>query len=349
VKVNLGELNHRFGGTVAGDPSVLITGAASLETAGDGDIAFAEKPRYYEQVVVSKAAAVVVGEQFPEVRGKNLWRVAEPRRTFIRIMRLFYAETCYAEGIHSSAAVAANARLGEAVTVCEHVVIRERVRIGCGSVIESGVHIGAGAVIGEGCWIGPNVALLRDVRLGDRVKVHAGSVIGGDGFGYLWIDNQHVKVPSFGSVQIDDDVEIGCNACIDRATFGTTRVRRGTKVDNLAQIAHNNDIGEDVIVVAQVGLSGTVKVGNRATLAGQVGVADHVEIGEGATVAAASGVSRDVKPGEVVWGFPARPMQKAWREVASLARLPRLLQRLRDLECRLEKLKRGPNTPDEKC
>jgi UDP-3-O-[3-hydroxymyristoyl] glucosamine N-acyltransferase len=186
------------------------------------------------------------------------------------------------------------------------------------------------------------------VQIGNRVKIHAGSVIGGDGFGYLWMDNRHVKVPSFGAVRIEDDVEIGCNVCIDRATFGLTRIRRGTKIDNLVQIAHNNDIGEDAIIVSQVGLSGTVKVGSRATLAGQVGVADHVTVGEGAIVAAASGVSKDVKPGEVVWGYPARPMQKAWRELASLARLPQIIRRLKQLETRWTSIERQLKEPTRK-
>jgi UDP-3-O-[3-hydroxymyristoyl] glucosamine N-acyltransferase len=345
MKLNLRELCDRFGGTIAGDSDVLITGVASLETAGNGDISFAEKPRYHGQVITSPAAAIVVAQDFPDTPGKNLLRVAKPRHTFVRILRLFYTEPHYPDGIHASAVVAASANLGEAVAVCEHAVIRDGVHIGRGSVIESGVHIGRGAVIGEDCWIGPNASLLHGVRLGDRVKIHAGSVIGGDGFGYLWMDNQHVKVPSFGSVEIDDDVEIGCNVCIDRATFGTTRIRQGTKIDNLVQIAHNNDIGEDAIVVAQVGLSGTVRVGNRATLAGQVGVADHVKVGDGATVAAASGVSKDVKPGEVVWGYPARPMQKAWRELASLARLPQLMRRLREIESQLSRLEQSRDMP----
>jgi UDP-3-O-[3-hydroxymyristoyl] glucosamine N-acyltransferase len=234
--------------------------------------------------------------------------------------------------------VAASACLCEEVTVCENVVLRDEVHVGRATVIESGTHVAHGVVIGENCWIGPNVTLLHDVRIGNRVKIHAGTVIGGDGFGYLWMDNHHVKVASCGSVQIDEDVEIGCNVCIDRATFGLTRVRRGAKIDNRVQIAHNNDVGEDVIIVSQVGLSGTVKVGKRATLAGQVGVADHIKIGDGATVAAASGVSKNVNTGEVVWGYPARPIQKAWRELANLARLPQLMRRVKNLESRCERL-----------
>ncbi len=334
MKVTLRELGDRFGGTVAGHADTIITGVGSLETASTGDIAFAERGRYHGRVASSRAAAIVVPEDFPPVPDKILWRVARPRETFVRILGLFYTEANDRTGIHASAVIAADAALGEAVTVCEHAVIRDQVRIGRATMIESNVHIGAHVEIGEDCWIGPNASLLHGVRLGNRVRIHAGAVIGGDGFGYQWIDDRQTKVPSFGSVQIDDDVEIGCNACIDRATFGVTRVRRGAKIDNLVQVAHNNDIGEDAIIVSQVGLSGTVKVGKRATLAGQVGVADHVSIGDGSTVAAASGVSKNVAPGEIVWGFPARPIQRAWRELASLARLPEALRKLRLLESR---------------
>jgi UDP-3-O-[3-hydroxymyristoyl] glucosamine N-acyltransferase len=332
MRLSLRELCDRFGGTIHGDASAFITGVGSLETAANGDITFAEKPGHLERVQASQATAVIVAENFPTIPGKNLLRVINPRQTFIRILGLFDSQRSYTPGVHPSAVVAVSADVGGRVTVCEHVVIRDEVHIGRGTVIESGAHIGRGVIIGEDCWIGPNVTLLHSVRLGNRVKVHAGAVIGGDGFGYLWMDNQHAKVPSFGSVNVDDDVEIGCNVCIDKATFGNTHIRRGAKIDNLVQIAHNNDIGEDVIIVSQVGLSGSVRVGKHATLAGQVGVADHIKIGDGATVAAASGVSKDVKPGEVVWGYPARPIQKAWRELASLARLPRLMRRLKALE-----------------
>lgn len=338
MKFSLRELCDRFGGTVAGNSAVQITGVGSLDIAQAGDLSFAEKPRYQDRVEMSSASAFIVAEDFPSTAGKTLWRVAAPRQIFIRILSLFYVEPPSPAGIHPTAVIAADASIAADVVACEHSIVRAQARVGRGSVIESGAHIGHGVILGENCWIGPNVSLLRGVRLGNRVKIHAGSVVGGDGFGYQWMDERHVKVPSFGSVQIDDDVEIGCNVCIDRATFGLTRVRRGAKIDNLVQIAHNNDIGEDAVIIAQVGLSGSVKVGNRATLAGQVGVADHITIGEAATIAAASGVAKDVAPGEIVWGLPARPMQKAWRELASLARLPQMMRRLKDLENRCAKV-----------
>ncbi|MGH8501447.1 MAG: UDP-3-O-(3-hydroxymyristoyl)glucosamine N-acyltransferase [Gammaproteobacteria bacterium] len=338
MKLSLRELRDRFGGKIIGDLDVGIDGCASLETASAGEIAFAEAARYRQQVEAGRASAYLVTEDFPQMPDQTLWLVARPRETFIRLLSLFHPGPRYAPGVHPSATVAPSARLGEGVTVCEHAVIREEAHVGAGTVIESCVHVGRGVTLGENCWIGPNVSLLHGVKLADRVTVHAGAVIGGDGFGYLWMDNRHTKVPSLGSVQIDDDVEIGCNVCIDRATFGATRIRRGTKIDNLVQIGHNNDIGEDAIIVSQVGLSGTVKIGDRAVLAGQVGVADHIEIGAGATVAAASGVSKNVPPGETVWGYPARRIRTAWRELAHIARFPHFMRRLKILEARISSL-----------
>lgn len=346
MKASLRELCDRFGGKITGDSEISIQGCASLETAGAGDIAFAEAERYRAQVEAGCASVYLVTEDFPDISGKTLWSVARPRETFIRLLGYFHPDPDYAPGVHASAAVAASAQLDHHVTVREHAVIGEEARVGRGTRIESGAHVGHGVTIGEDCRIGPNVSLLRGVKLANRITVHAGAVIGGDGFGYLWMDNRHTKVPSLGSVQIDDDVEIGCNVCIDRATFGMTRIRRGTRIDNLVQIGHNNDIGEDVIIVSQVGLSGTVKVGDRAVLAGQAGVADHIEIGEGATVAAASGVSKNVSPGETVWGYPARSIRKAWRELAHLARLPQLLRQLKALEARMIKLEEQSEKPD---
>ncbi len=219
-------------------------------------------------------------------------------------------------------------------------VIRDNVVIGADTVIESGCHIGKDVVIGKNCRIGPNVSIMADVVIGNNVLIHAGSVIGGEGFGYFWAGDKQQKVPQLGSVQIDDDVEIGCNTCIDRATFGVTRIRQGVKIDNLVQIAHNNDIGEHSIIVSHVGLSGSVTLGKRVTLAGQVGVADHITIGDGATAAARTGVSKDIQPGQVVWGAPNRPIKQVMREFASITRLPRLIEQVRQISARLNKLEK---------
>lgn len=335
MNISLRELNERFGGTIGGKPDVLIEGVNALDTADQGEITFAEQARYSEQVVASRATAIVVPEDFPDIPERNLLRVSKPREVFVHIVKLFHPEPAYPEGVHPSAVVTPDAQLDKGVHIAECVVVREGVRIGQGTVIESGVHIGREVIIGQDCWIGPNVTLMHKVRLGDRVKIHAGAVIGGDGFGYVWVDDHHMKVPQIGSVQIDDDVEIGCNACIDRATFSVTRIRRGTKIDNLVQIGHNDDIGEDTIIVSQVGLSGSVKVGKRVVLGGKVGTTGHITIGDGAIVGGATAVTKDIKPGEHVWGYPSRPISQVLRELASVARLPKLIQQIKDLKAQL--------------
>ena len=253
-------------------------------------------------------------------------------------MMLFQARATTLSGRHPSAVISPEASLAPDVIVGECAVVRPRARIGQGTVIESGAHIGAGVSIGEQCVIGPNVILTGGAQIGNRVIVHGGSVIGDDGFGYVWAEGRHVKIPQLGDVRIEDDVEIGSNVCVDRGMLGSTLISRGTKIDNLVQIGHNDMIGEDVIITGQVGLSGSVTVGDRAMFAGQSGVVDHVTIGHDARVGAASPVIKDVKPGERVWGFPARPEARVKRELGGLAQLPRLLKQLRELVARVGEL-----------
>ena len=338
MNITLRELQERVGGTIDGDAEMSLSGVNALEGAAESDIAFAEGKRYYEQARASRARLIVVPEDFPKLAGKHLLRVANPRVVFLEIVRLFHPDPVYPEGVHPTAVVADGVQLGAGVSIGAHVMLCEGVRIGAGTVIESGVHVGRDAVIGENCWIGPNVILMHRISLGDRVRIHSGSVIGGDGFGYVWAQGRHVKVPHVGTVQIDEDVEIGCNTCVDRATLGVTRIRRGTKIDNLVHVAHNDDIGEDTIIIAQVGLSGSVKVGRRVILAGKVGTSGHITIGDGAMVGGLTVVTKDVKPGEKVWGIPVRPMQQVLRELASLTRLPKFMEQVKEFKARLTRV-----------
>jgi len=324
-------INERIGGELCGNGDEPIIGVDTLEHAQAGYIAFAEDNKYEPAVRSTRASAVVVSKQFPVIAGRTLLRVEHPRLAFLKVMYLFQSRGEHLGGIHPSAVVSPEASLAEDVTVRECAVVRARAQIGRGTILESGVHVGHEVVIGQDCFIGPNVVLMYGTRLGDRVIIHGGTVVGGDGFGYVWATNQHVKIPQLGNVIIEDDVEIGSNVCVDRATLGSTRIRRGTKIDNLVQIAHNDSIGEDVIMTGQVGLAGSVTVGNRAMLGGQSGVVDHVTIGDDARIGAGTPVTKDVKAGETVWGFPARPIRRVKRELASLAQLPKLLKRLRKL------------------
>lgn len=338
MKLMLSQIQQQVGGELRGNGAIEIQGVNSLELAQDGDLAFAESLKFYEQAQQSKASALIVPEDFPELHGRSCLRVGKPKQIFIGIMMLFDRTEATITGIHPSAIIGGRAVLAEGVAVGENAVIRDRVSIGAGTCIEAGVFIAEGVTIGNRCQIGPNVTIRHDVTIGDGVVIHAGSVIGGEGFGYFWDGKQQKRIPQLGGVQIDDDVEIGCNVCVDRATFGTTRIRQGVKIDNLVQIAHNNDIGAHSVIVSQVGLSGSVTLGERVTLAGQVGVADHITIGAGATAAARTGISKDIKPGEISWGAPNRPIKQVMREMASIARLPKLMEQVKQLSQRLKAL-----------
>ncbi|MBI3018862.1 MAG: UDP-3-O-(3-hydroxymyristoyl)glucosamine N-acyltransferase [Deltaproteobacteria bacterium] len=324
-----------FGGEICGKSDVVIEGVNSLEGANSTELAFADHERHLQKVVETKACAVIVPKNFPEVVCKIFLRVEQPKSFFVQVMGLFsQGYPSYLKGIHSLAVIAAHTELGENVTVREHAVIRAA-HIGKNTVVESGVHIGSEVVIGEQCFIGPNVVIMDKTKIGNRVIIHGGTVIGGDGFGYVWHKNQHRKIPQIGTVIIEDDVEIGCNACVDRAMFGSTLIKRGTKIDNLVQIAHNDIIGEDVIITGQVGIAGSVTVGNRVIFGGQSAVMDHITIGDDVRVGAGSLVIKDISKSESVWGFPARPSRRVKREMASLSRLPDLLIQFRKLLQRL--------------
>ncbi len=338
MEYTLRAIETQVNGQLSGNGDEMISGINALGVAQHGELAFAEHDKYVTQVRDTHASAVVVSRQFPSMVEKNLLRVANPRLAFVKVMQLFQPQRPASSGIHPTAAVSSEATLGSGVTIGECAVIRAGARIGRGTVIESGVHVGGDVTIGEDCSIGPNVVLMYGTRLGNRVIVHGGTVIGGDGFGYVWADGHHVKIPQLGNVFIEDDVELGCNVCVDRATFGTTVIRRGTKIDNLVQIAHNDSIGEHVIITGQVGLSGSVTVGNRVMFGGQSGVVDHITIGDDARIGAATPVTKDVKAGEIVWGFPARPIQRVKQELAHLARLPKWIQQLKQFGTHLNRL-----------
>jgi UDP-3-O-[3-hydroxymyristoyl] glucosamine N-acyltransferase len=307
---------------------VRILGVNVLELASDTDLCFAEGPEQAAVVQASRAAAILVPDGFPPIDGVVLIRCPAPRRSFFRIAELF-APAPEISGIDPSAVIDPAALLGEGVAVGPNAVIAAGVQVGARCSIGAGSYLGPGVTLGMDCLIEPNVTIQRDSRLGDRCIVHSGAVIGGDGFGFSWDGTGHRKVPQLGRVVIEDDVDIGCNSCVDRATLGETRIRRGTKIDNLVQVAHNTDIGAHVILVSQAGVAGSSTVGTGAVIAGQVAISDHVEVGAGARVGGQSGVTKDVPPGATVFGTPARPMKDTMRELAALAQLPALLKQIK--------------------
>jgi len=336
----LGELAGALNARLEGEPSRRVRAVAPLEAAGPDDISFVLGPRYVKAAAATRAGALVAPEGLAGLPGAVL-RVAAPQAALIALLRLFHPEPPLEPGTHRLALVADGARVDASAAVGPFAVVERGARIGRGTRVGALCFVGEDAVIGEDVVLHPRVVVRSGVRIGNRVIVHPGAVLGADGFGYAFDGQGHRKIPQVGGVRIEDDVEIGANTTVDRATLGETVIGRGSKLDNLVQVGHNCQIGEDVILVSQVGVSGSSKVGHRAVLAGQVGIADHVEIGDGAILTAKSGVPNDVPAGEVWSGIPARPTSEAKRIWAAENRLPELLRRVRDLEKRLTDLEKG--------
>jgi len=318
-------------GVVVGDPSLSLFGFASADKAKAGDLTFAENETYFRRAEDSQASAILVEADFPAPR-KTLIRVKSARVAFARVLPLFFPERRPPPGIHPTSVVAASARIDPSCHIGPFSVIGEDVAIGPGSILAGGNHVGASSMIGEDCHLFPNVTLYERTVIGHRVRIHAGSVLGADGFGYVFDEGVHRKIPQAGTVVVGDDVEIGANVTIDRGALGPTSIGKGSKIDNLVQIAHNVVVGEHSLIIAQVGVAGSTKLGSHVTLGGQVGLAGHLKIGNGATVAAQSGVMHDIPDGEKWLGSPARADRQMKRQILALQQLPDLLRRLAHLE-----------------
>jgi UDP-3-O-[3-hydroxymyristoyl] glucosamine N-acyltransferase len=265
--------------------------------------------------------------------------VAQPYVAFAKILQLFAPMIEYKRRVNSSAHIECTAELGEDVSIYPNVYIGERVTVGDRSVLLPGVFVGDGARVGRDCVLHPNVVVREECRIGDRVILHAGVVIGSDGFGYAGTGDGRIKIPQIGTVEVQDDVEIGANTTIDRATLGRTVIRRGAKIDNLVQIAHNVTVGENSVIAAQAGIAGSTKLGKNVTLAGQVGVVNHIEIGDGATIGPQSGVPQSVPPGALLSGGIGVAPHHEWLKVMTLLpQLPKLWNLVRQLQKKLEEL-----------
>ena len=325
------EIARRIEGAVIGDPALQLNGFAPANAATEGHLTFAENKKYFEQAQESGASAILVPEGTGPSR-KTLICVKNPRLAFARVLPLFFPERSFPAGVHPSAIVAASATIDPSAHVGPHCVIGERVCIGARSVLMGGNHIGDDSRLGEDVWLFPNVVLYGRSQLGNRVRVHAGTIIGSDGYGYVFDAGQHRKVMQIGNVIIHDDVEIGSNACIDRGALGSTVIGRGTKIDNLVQIAHNVVVGEGCLLVGQSGYAGSTRLGNYVVVAAQVGIAGHLRIGNQVTIAAKSGVMHDIPDGEKWLGIPAGPDLEMKRQWIGQRRLPELLKRVAELE-----------------
>lgn len=336
MTLTLEDLAKMSGGELQGDPEQEISGAASLAEATGTEVAFYSDARYGSLLRKTRAAAVFVPLDFSEAIPPARIRVANPSKAFEQVVRRFAPKPIvFAAGIHSSAIIDPSAKLGARVSIQPHAVIEALAIIGDDTFVGAGTYIGHESVIGASCVIYPNVTIRERTRIGARVIIHSGAVIGADGFGFELVENRHEKIPQLGIVQIDNDVEIGANTTIDRARFGRTWIQEGVKIDNLVQIAHNVVIGKHSIIAAQTGISGSTRIGERVTMAGQVGIVGHVTIGDGSVLAAQSGVSKDVPSGEVWFGYPAAPLSEVKRQVAWVRRLGQLLDRVRAIEKKL--------------
>jgi UDP-3-O-[3-hydroxymyristoyl] glucosamine N-acyltransferase len=336
MRKTLKELTAIVGGEIVGDPLVLIKGVAPLEEAEEGDITFFANSKLSQFLHKTKASAVIVDSKTPG-NGKPLIRIDNPYAAFSKIMELWVQNKSYCLGIHPTAVLGEQVKLGENVSIGTYAVIDDRVEIGDGTIIRPHTCIGENSKIGKNCHIYPQVTIAEKVELGDNVVIHSGTIIGSDGFGFIGENGTYRKIPQIGKVIIGNNVQIGANVTIDRGTFGKTWIKDGTKIDNLVQIAHNVEIGKNCIIVGQVGICGSVKIGDGVILAGQVGIVDHLSIGDGAKVAAKSVVTKSIPAGKFVSGYPARDHNEERRIKASVARLPSLYKKVQELSKRLEK------------
>jgi UDP-3-O-[3-hydroxymyristoyl] glucosamine N-acyltransferase len=338
-RFTLGALAEALGATVDGDASRVVTGVAPLESAGPDDIAFLIDARHGDAARASRAGAFLASPDAGALPAPAL-RCREPQQAVIDLLLLFHPRPTTIAGIDPSAVVAGDARVHPTASVGPLAVIGAAAIVGRDVRIHALAYVGAGVEVGEDSEIHPHAVLYHDVKIGRRVTVHAGAVIGGDGFGYVFDGRRHRKMPQVGTVVVEDDVEIGANTTIDRATLGITKIGAGTKIDNLVQVGHNVEVGEHSVLVAQVGVSGSSRLGRGVVLGGQVGVADHVTVGDGVMVGAQSGVHADVGGGAKLLGSPARPLMQAKRIMLTWDRLPDLVRTVRDLERRIAELER---------
>ena len=330
----LKELAEYLTGTVLGDETCQVSGLAPLETAGADKVTFLANPKYASKVEGTRAGAVLMapgGESY----GRNVIEVADPYLAFAKLLTLFYVQSHHPRGVMPEACIGIAVAFGEDISIYPGAVVGDNVTLGDRCVIHAGAVIYAGVTIGDDTIIHANAVVREGCRIGNRCVIQPGAVIGSDGFGYAPDGNRYYPIPQVGIVVLEDDVEVGANSCIDRAALEVTLVKRGTKLDNLVQIAHNCQIGEDCMIVSQVGISGSTKIGNHVTLAGQVGVAGHLSIGDNVIVGAQSGVPGSLSANAGYSGTPAIPHKDWLKSMAVVANLPDLRRTISSLEKRV--------------
>ncbi len=343
MSLTLKDIAERVGGSVKGDALVPIRGINSLLEAREGEISFLAGSRFKEQLRKTKASALFVKEPTSLYKGPQVV-VPNPYLAYARVATMFAPAIPRYPGISKEAIIEQGTRLGDKVSIYPLVYVGKDSVVGNNVILFPGVYIGDRVTVGDETVIYPNVTVMSDCVIGRGVIVHAGTVIGSDGFGFTKNGDVNVKIPQTGIVEIEDNVEIGANNAIDRAAFGKTLIRKGVKTDNLVQIGHNVVVGENTIIVAQVGISGSTRIGNRVVLGGQVGLVDHIEVGDGAMIGSKSGVVQSIPAGEVVTGIPTMPHRLWLRTRALIRRLPEYSERLKVLENKVRNLERQRKT-----
>lgn len=337
-KITLGEISGRLEGELNGDyEGLIISNVAGLKEAGSGDISFLAHRRHIKDLQNTGASAVVLPKDVSFDRLPAI-KVDNPYYAFSQLLHIFYDTSYVPKGTDNRAVIGRDVQIGNDVTIYPFVYIGDCVTIGENVIIYPGTFIGEGSSIGNNTVIYPNVTLWEKSTVGQGVIIHSGAVIGSDGFGYVFYKGIHHKIPQVGGVIIEDDVEIGANTTIDRGTIGNTVIKRGSKIDNLVQVAHNVTVGEDCVFAAQAGIAGSATLGRLVTLAGQAGVTGHVHVGDNVTVAGKAGVTKDVRAGQTVSGMPAIPHKDWLRTMAVFDKLPELRERLSLLENKVKEL-----------
>jgi UDP-3-O-[3-hydroxymyristoyl] glucosamine N-acyltransferase len=337
MQITTADLARHLGGELIGNGDALLTGFASADKAKSGDITFAEKDSYFAAAEASAATAILVSGAFTSTT-KVLIRVPDARVAAAKALPLFFPADSFAPGIDTTARIAASAQIDPTAHIGPGCVVGENVTIGARTVLMGGNHIARDSSIGEDTRLSPNVVIYARTEIGHRVAIHAGTVIGSDGYGYVFNQGKHLKILQVGHVIIHNDVEIGANAAIDRGALGPTIIGEGTKIDNLVHVAHNVVIGKHCLIMGQVGFAGSTHLGDYAVVASQSGIAGHLKIGRQAIIGAKSGVMRDVAEKETVLGIPAAPDKQAKRQWIAIQRLPELMLRVRELEKQLATL-----------
>ncbi len=334
----LREIAQFINGELVGDGNIAIKGLKSIEEAGEGDLAFISSSKQDSLIDSTKASGVVVPKDIKNSYNKPVIKVDHPSIALSKIIELVLPDNIpHPKGIHQSAIISKSASLGNGVAIGPYVVIEDKVSIGDKTILYPFSYIGKKTRMGKNCIIYPNVTIRELIVIGDRVIIHSGTIVGSDGFGYdTQRDGTHFKIPQLGTVVVEDDVEIGACVTIDRARFAKTVIGKGSKIDNLVQIAHNVIIGPYCLIAGQSGISGSSELGRNVVFGGQVGVSDHVKLGDFVVAGGKTGISKSFPPKTVLFGYPAKPIDKAREIIASIGLLPKLFERVRALEAKIK-------------